>query len=116
MRKPCLGCGNLFELQAQSLRQANQGLRCPTCRSTFNRGQNRARHAKPSQRTYSDAAYRAIPKPYGMRCALQIENVCTGLAETWDAVVPAAKGGKHELGNLQPACRACNSSKHDRVI
>lgn len=30
---------------------------------------------------------------------------------TVDHVVPVSRGGTHELGNLVPCCRSCNSSK-----
>jgi len=35
---------------------------------------------------------------------------------TWDHVIPVSKGGKTEPGNMVPACRSCNSSKHDADI
>lgn len=34
----------------------------------------------------------------------------------WDHVVPLARGGQHSVGNLTPACRGCNRSKHARTI
>lgn len=33
-----------------------------------------------------------------------------------DHVVPLAKGGPHEWGNLAPACAACNRSKSDTPL
>lgn len=33
-----------------------------------------------------------------------------------DHVVPLARGGRHSIGNLTPACRSCNSSKRDRLL
>lgn len=33
-----------------------------------------------------------------------------------DHVVPLARGGTNDLGNLTPACRPCNSSKRDKLI
>jgi 5-methylcytosine-specific restriction endonuclease McrA len=35
---------------------------------------------------------------------------------TQDHVVPVARGGAHELGNIVPACQACNSSKGDKLL
>lgn len=35
---------------------------------------------------------------------------------TIDHVVPLAKGGRHEPGNVVPACAFCNSSKCDRLV
>ena len=31
-------------------------------------------------------------------------------------VVPVAKGGRHSIGNLVPACRSCNASKHANLL
>lgn len=41
---------------------------------------------------------------------------CPSPAETWDHVVPVAKGGKTEPSNIVPACTVCNSSKRDRDL
>lgn len=47
---------------------------------------------------------------YDGRCAY-----CFDLADTVDHVTPRARGGKHEVGNVVPACRSCNSTKKDRT-
>ena len=41
---------------------------------------------------------------------------CDGQAETWDHVVPVAKGGKTTPDNILPSCVSCNSSKRDRDL
>ena len=33
-----------------------------------------------------------------------------------DHVVPLSRGGTHEIGNLLPACRSCNSQKHIKSL
>lgn len=33
-----------------------------------------------------------------------------------DHVIPIARGGRHSIGNLVPACQKCNSSKRQRFI
>jgi len=33
-----------------------------------------------------------------------------------DHVVPISRGGQHSIGNLVPACRACNRSKHNKLL
>jgi len=35
---------------------------------------------------------------------------------TIDHIIPLAKGGRHAIGNLIPACQPCNSSKHARLL
>ncbi len=35
---------------------------------------------------------------------------------TKDHVVPLARGGTHDIANIQPLCRRCNSWKNDRTI
>lgn len=41
---------------------------------------------------------------------------CDGPYEALDHVVPLARGGRHSIGNLLPACRFCNSSKGARLL
>lgn len=33
-----------------------------------------------------------------------------------DHIVPLSRGGKHEPGNLAPACKRCNTSKNNRLL
>lgn len=35
---------------------------------------------------------------------------------TVDHVIPLARGGRHTIGNVLPACHSCNSSKQDRLL
>lgn len=41
---------------------------------------------------------------------------CGDPADTLDHVVPLTRGGEHSISNLVPACRPCNSSKHDKLL
>ena len=36
--------------------------------------------------------------------------------EVWDHVVPLARGGRHAIGNLAPACAKCNRSKWSKWL
>jgi 5-methylcytosine-specific restriction endonuclease McrA len=33
-----------------------------------------------------------------------------------DHIIPLARGGRHSIGNLQPMCTPCNSSKQDKTM
>lgn len=35
---------------------------------------------------------------------------------TMDHVIPAARGGRHSIGNILPACRSCNGGKHALLL
>ena len=48
---------------------------------------------------------------FGGACAY-----CGGSATTFDHVEPLARGGKHHVDNLVPACKPCNFSKNDKPL
>lgn len=56
------------------------------------------------------AEWRQVLEAHGHRCAA---CGCDGKM-TLDHVVPLAKGGRHEVANVQPLCRSCNSGKGAR--
>lgn len=89
MNRPCIDCGTLTA----------RGTRCGECQHSH----EAARYANP--------AWRAIPTPYGKRCALQLFG-CTGWADTTDHIDGDATN--HRPSNLQPACRHCNSKKGNK--
>lgn len=41
---------------------------------------------------------------------------CDSKATAIDHVVPIARGGSNDIGNLVPACKSCNSAKKDRSL
>lgn len=51
----------------------------------------------------------------------QFDNRCVGCGRgnvelTQGHVLPTSKDGKHEIENLQPLCRSCNSRKNTKAI
>lgn len=43
-------------------------------------------------------------------CALDSETA------TADHMIPLSRGGANDIGNIAPACRSCNSKKHDKTV
>jgi 5-methylcytosine-specific restriction endonuclease McrA len=82
-----------------------------------NAAARRARVANGKAEHISRAMWRAVCERFkdseGRPCCGYCRRAC---AQTMDHVVPIARGGIHELSNLRPACRRCNSGKRDRLI
>jgi 5-methylcytosine-specific restriction endonuclease McrA len=74
----------------------------------INDGACRRSHYKDSSLTAQD--WLLVLEDYAGRCAY-----CFGGANALDHVLPLSRGGKHELGNVVPACKSCNSSKYTRT-
>jgi 5-methylcytosine-specific restriction endonuclease McrA len=51
----------------------------------------------------------------GVKCAY-CGVVIFGKAVHIDHEIPLSRGGKHEISNLRPACKPCNSSKHNKML
>lgn len=75
---------------------------------------DRQRNRRPQRAPYNDPSYKGYPVK-GMVCALRYEGICTHWATTRDHIIPLSKGGTNHPSNLQPACRECNSHKHDQL-
>lgn len=47
-------------------------------------------------------------------------NLCAYCAEkkplTMDHIIPLSKGGEHDIDNIVPACKSCNSGKIDKPL
>lgn len=41
---------------------------------------------------------------------------CGGASEHLDHIVPLSRGGLHKIGNLAPACKACNLKKSNKFV
>jgi 5-methylcytosine-specific restriction endonuclease McrA len=55
---------------------------------------------------------RELKMEYGGKCAYC--RIADG--NEIDHVVPLARGGRHEIANILPACRACNASKGTKLL
>ncbi len=59
----------------------------------------------------TDQETRELFEEYAGLCAY-----CHAAATTIDHVMPISAGGSHSKANLVPACKSCNSSKHDKPL
>ena len=60
----------------------------------------------------SEEDWKTLVSLFGSRCLLcgETRNL------TIDHIIPVSRCGYHEISNLQPLCKSCNSSKHDKII
>ena len=67
----------------------------------------------PEIRTILDREWERLLVRYDHRCGWCRRRLTTsGLtALEWDHIVPVSRGGRHAIGNLIPACRACNRGR-----
>lgn len=61
---------------------------------------------------YRLAEWQALCASYGNRC------LCCGATGklSADHVIPLSRGGTNDIGNIQPLCQSCNSSKGTKTI
>lgn len=69
--------------------------------------------AHPDSRVVSAADWSALVARFGGRCAYCFARPALLHA---DHVVPLARGGRHGVGNLLPACPPCNLGKGARLL
>lgn len=50
---------------------------------------------------------------WGSRCAYCANQ---NAELTQDHVIPLSRGGQHEIGNVVPSCKSCNSSKGNKLL
>lgn len=96
-------------LRAVRTYQANHPLKV----SAIKRAYDQSRRVRLANgRGVTTAELRELIDQYDGRCAYCGENV----ADTIDHVIPLSRGGLHQIDNLLPACRSCNSHKHTKTL
>ena len=92
-----------------------QGRRYRQANPEVHAANERCRRTRKTQAGGSHTAgeFKDLCNHFGNKC------LCCGRDDvklTADHVIPVSKGGTSNIGNIQPLCQACNSSKHDRII
>lgn len=93
------------KIKGRLWRRANRAI----CNALFQRRRARLKGA-PGSHTASE--WQALRDWFGgvcLRCGSQDDL-------TADHVMPLVKGGSNSIDNLQPLCRSCNSTKHDKSV
>lgn len=79
------------------------------------RGREVMANLNHKRRVRGVSTFDVIPKD--MRRLAAMPCACCGATEThMDHVVPVSRGGSHGIGNLQPLCKSCNSSKGSKFL
>jgi 5-methylcytosine-specific restriction endonuclease McrA len=74
----------------------------------------RARKAASPVNDFTAAQWLEIQAAYNHRCAYCGKRAKGHL--TQDHLTPLSKGGPNTASNIVPACKSCNSRKHDRAV
>lgn len=69
-----------------------------------------------SEQAISLVDWMSILESYNHRCAYCLREFGAQLRPSMDHFIPLSKGGLHAASNVVPACRSCNSSKHNRIF
>lgn len=57
-----------------------------------------------------------VVRTYGRACWLRFPDCTESRDMTLDHLYPDRLGGSDTVRNLRPACRHCNSARHDRLV
>jgi 5-methylcytosine-specific restriction endonuclease McrA len=60
--------------------------------------------------------YVILPKEIKRILNSSCSNCGTRDKISFDHIIPLARGGRHSIGNLQPMCIPCNSSKNEKTM
>jgi len=107
-----------FMLKKTLYRQANRDVRIETAKRWNQNNKDRYRihvaksHIKRKGADVFIILDREMKALYASSCAF-----CNSREKiTMDHIIPISRGGRHSIGNLQPLCKSCNSSKKSRLI
>lgn len=64
----------------------------------------------------SDRTFKILDKEYRKLYASPCAFCGTKEKITMDHIIPISRSGNHSIGNLQPLCGSCNSSKKSRLV
>jgi 5-methylcytosine-specific restriction endonuclease McrA len=64
---------------------------------------------------YSDPVYRKNRKTV-LEASAYTCHYCKGPANTADHIIPVSFGGGHEIDNLLPCCKSCNSTRQNKTM
>lgn len=79
------------------------------------RNANRRALIKGSVGHFSLGDWIHLKEIYNYTC--QMCGLCDSeITLTRDHIIPISKGGHNMIGNIQPLCRGCNSSKRDKIM
>jgi 5-methylcytosine-specific restriction endonuclease McrA len=63
---------------------------------------------------FTGQEWEALKARYDYRCLMCTRQEPKIKLEA-DHVIPIARGGTNDIGNIQPLCKSCNSSKNDQI-
>lgn len=98
------------------------------CQAHYNHWSWESGHGRDSRRAAStrrrarltEADIRVIRQKDLERLVARHDGMCArGCGRPWahwDHIIPLSRGGRHSIGNLQPLCESCNTSKRDRLM
>jgi 5-methylcytosine-specific restriction endonuclease McrA len=81
-----------------------------------NRGRATAYENARRARKKQAGIYLILPKEIERILSSNCKHCGTRDNISIDHIIPLARGGRHSVGNLQPLCINCNSSKNDRTM
>ena len=81
-----------------------------------NREAHRAKSQRRRVKERNNKTFLILPKELKKLYSQPCINCGSKDRITADHIIPVARGGQHSVGNLQPLCMPCNSSKNSRTM